>query len=345
PAPVYPSPAQDDCGGIGGYSIAPDYMKLLTALLHADAKLLKSSSIDEMFEPQLPDSKYLEQVLKVPEMRNILVGNFPEGLKVNFGLGGMLNMEPLPSGRRKGSMQWGGMPNLFWWIDRKSAICGTYFSQVMPMGDRKSIDLFSELETERVSCGPVILSGDVGPGCPIQPTLSPTVSLDAAYIATSYVDSSLEGRHSVVERYDGSLFSSSRLIAETDRSIFRKSICETYDRGNPPSHIGTGRAAQVSWDEPPILPPLVRTSLGTSTVHVSAKPQQATGLPRSLANKVNAIKRCVGAGVAETRRNTMFNCCESRYLSPVTTTDEFALNTRHKADDDIPLRSAALKLR
>ncbi|KAL5349573.1 hypothetical protein ACLOAV_005868 [Pseudogymnoascus australis] len=81
PAPVYPSPAQDDCGGIGGYSTAPDYMKLLSALLHADAKLLKSSSIDEMFEPQLPDSKYLQQVLKVPEMRNILAGNFPEGLK------------------------------------------------------------------------------------------------------------------------------------------------------------------------------------------------------------------------------------------------------------------------
>lgn len=115
PVPVYPSPAQDDCGGIGGYSTAADYMKLLTAILHADAKLLKTSSIDEMFKPQLPDSRYLEQVLlSSEEMRNTLAGNLPKGLKVNFGLGGMLNMDPLPSGRQKGAMQWGGMPNLFW---------------------------------------------------------------------------------------------------------------------------------------------------------------------------------------------------------------------------------------
>jgi hypothetical protein len=65
------------------------------------------------------------------------------------------------------------------------------------------------------------------------------------YIATSYVDSSLESRRSVVDRYDESLFSSSRLIAEIDRAIFPKSFCETYDRGYLPSQIGTGRAALV----------------------------------------------------------------------------------------------------
>jgi CubicO group peptidase (beta-lactamase class C family) len=75
--PVYPSPANDDCGGIRAYSTAPDYMMLLTAILNADAKLLKSSSIDEMFRPQLPDPKFLEQVLQIPELRNILSGNFP----------------------------------------------------------------------------------------------------------------------------------------------------------------------------------------------------------------------------------------------------------------------------
>ncbi|KFZ11007.1 hypothetical protein V501_04948 [Pseudogymnoascus sp. VKM F-4519 (FW-2642)] len=189
PAPVYPSPAQDDCGGIGGYSTAPDYMKLLTALLHADAKLLKSSSIDEMFEPQLPDSKYLEQVLKVPEMRNILAGNFPEGLKVNFGLGGMLNMEPFPSGRRKGAMQWGGMPNLFWWVDRESAICGAYFSQVMPMGDRKSIDLFSELETELIPRPVAIYAQQQSAGHhPVIPAVDHTPQFSTARCHHAYVD-------------------------------------------------------------------------------------------------------------------------------------------------------------
>jgi CubicO group peptidase (beta-lactamase class C family) len=114
PTPVYPSPAQDDCGGVGGYSTAPDYMKLLTSLLRDDGKLLTNSSIEEMFRPQLPDPKYLEQVLQIPELHSVLAGNFPKGLKVNHGLGGMLNMEPLPTGRCAGAMQWGGMPNLSW---------------------------------------------------------------------------------------------------------------------------------------------------------------------------------------------------------------------------------------
>jgi CubicO group peptidase (beta-lactamase class C family) len=114
PTPVYPSPAQDDCGGVGGYSTAPDYMKLLTSLLRDDGKLLKSSTIEEMLRPQLPNPKYLEQVLQIPELHSVLASNFPKGLKVNHGLGGMLNMEPLPTGRSAGAMQWGGMPNLFW---------------------------------------------------------------------------------------------------------------------------------------------------------------------------------------------------------------------------------------
>ncbi|KAL3428511.1 beta-lactamase family protein [Phlyctema vagabunda] len=146
--PVYATPAQDDCGGIGSYSTAPDYMKVVTALLQADERILKKSSIDEMFKPQLTSPKYLEEVIKVPELRSVLAGNFPAGLKVNFGLGGMLNMEPLSTGRLTGSMQWGGMPNLFWWVDRESGVCGTYFSQVMPTGDQKSLDVFTKLESE-----------------------------------------------------------------------------------------------------------------------------------------------------------------------------------------------------
>jgi hypothetical protein len=114
PTPLYPSPAQDDCGGVGGYSSAPDYMKMLTSLLRDDGKLLKSSSIEEMFKPQLPDPKYLEQVMQVPELHGLFAGNFPMGLKVDYGLGGMLSLEPLPTGRCAGAMQWGGMPNLFW---------------------------------------------------------------------------------------------------------------------------------------------------------------------------------------------------------------------------------------
>lgn len=114
PGLIYPSPAEDDLGGIGCYSTAPDFMKLLTSLVARDGKLLKDSTIDEMLKPQLSDSKYLEQALEIPDIGNIIGYNIPKGMKVNYGLGGLINMEPTKSGRHEGSMQWGGMPNLFW---------------------------------------------------------------------------------------------------------------------------------------------------------------------------------------------------------------------------------------
>ena len=112
--PVFASPAEDDCGGVGIYTTAPDYIKILEDLVSSDSKLLKAGTIDEMFKPQLPDPVHLETVLKVPALKQVLGGNLPAGLKVNHGLGGLVTLEPLPTGRPAGSMQWGGMPNLYW---------------------------------------------------------------------------------------------------------------------------------------------------------------------------------------------------------------------------------------
>jgi hypothetical protein len=64
-------------------------------------------------------------------------------------------------------------------------------------------------------------------------------------IATSYIDSDLEGWHPVVARYDGSLFSSSLLITESDRLICPISFYETYDRGSLLSRIDTGKAIRL----------------------------------------------------------------------------------------------------
>ncbi len=55
------------------------------------------------------------------------------------------------------------------------------------------------------------------------------------------LDSDLEGRHAVVLRWDGLLFSFSLLIAESDSSIFLISFYETYDRGSLPSRINIDR--------------------------------------------------------------------------------------------------------
>jgi CubicO group peptidase (beta-lactamase class C family) len=112
--PPFSRTAPDDCGGVGAYSSAPDYIKLLLSITKDDGKLLKSETIDEMFKPQLPDPKYLAEVLKDPLAKAGLAGIIPEGIKLDYGLGGMINVDPMPGMRAAGSMQWGGLPCLYW---------------------------------------------------------------------------------------------------------------------------------------------------------------------------------------------------------------------------------------
>lgn len=133
-------------GGGGLASTASDYIKVLISLLKNDEKLLKRETVKYMFQPHLKDPQHLRKIHANPAAYG-LAGNIPPGLKVDFGLGGILNQEQLPSGRSAGGMQWGGYPNLFWWINPKDGICGCYFSQLVPTGDVQSFEMYKTFET------------------------------------------------------------------------------------------------------------------------------------------------------------------------------------------------------
>lgn len=135
-----------DAGGGGSASTANDYIKLLISILRNDESILKKPTVDYMFQPQLKDPSHLRKMHANPEAFG-LAGNIPPGLKVDFGLGGILNQEMLPTGRSAGGMQWGGYPNLFWWINRTDGICGCYFSQLIPPGDAESFEMYKKFET------------------------------------------------------------------------------------------------------------------------------------------------------------------------------------------------------
>ena len=113
--PSAPFPVQDpidDQGGGGLYSSPNDYVKVLVALLCNDGTLLKPETVDKMFTPQLPDSKYLEIVVNPPE--GLMYRGGVDSQAWNYGLGGILNMEDVEAVCKKGTMSWGGLPNLFW---------------------------------------------------------------------------------------------------------------------------------------------------------------------------------------------------------------------------------------
>jgi hypothetical protein len=102
-----------------------------------------------MFKPQLSSSSraYLMKLLKIPELTDSMGLSMPMGINLDHGLAGMLCLEDIKGRRRNGTMFWSGLPNLFWFSDRKGGMCGMYASQVIPAGDPKSTLLFAQFET------------------------------------------------------------------------------------------------------------------------------------------------------------------------------------------------------
>jgi CubicO group peptidase (beta-lactamase class C family) len=139
----------NESGGGGCSSTANDFIKLLASVLDPNPKILRPETIDLLFSPSLVTPKHLSRVHANPQSAGTAAtaSNIPVGTKVDHGLGGILNMEKIGlTGRAEGSMQWGGLTNLFWWLDRKDGICGCYFGQLLPPGDKKSVEMYEAYE-------------------------------------------------------------------------------------------------------------------------------------------------------------------------------------------------------
>lgn len=125
-----------DCfGGHGAYAQLGDYIKVLHSLLANDSKLLQPATVDAMFTPQLGEGSAAGLNGFVQAFSAMLPGEVAEGIPAQHGLGGALWMEDDAGRRRKGTMQWGGLVNPFWAIDREAGIALTFGTQVLPPGD------------------------------------------------------------------------------------------------------------------------------------------------------------------------------------------------------------------
>ena len=124
PSPPYVVNPTDDEGGVGCYTTAPDYLKLLKSLLQNDGKVLKPETVTEMFEPQLHNPGYLAAALEGPRFARVAMPGMPAGTRWNWGLSGLIATEGLPGRAGRGTMLWGGRPNLQWVsIRRFDVIC------------------------------------------------------------------------------------------------------------------------------------------------------------------------------------------------------------------------------
>lgn len=101
----------DDLGGGGLHSCPADYIKVLISLLKNDGTLLRPETVKMMFEPQLADPKHLMVMTQDPKGGAMFRGGV-DCNTWNFGLGGILTLDDVEGVCKKGTMSWGGLPNL-----------------------------------------------------------------------------------------------------------------------------------------------------------------------------------------------------------------------------------------
>jgi CubicO group peptidase (beta-lactamase class C family) len=71
---------------------------------------------------------------------------FP-GVTKKWGLSFMINDEEAPTGQSAGSLCWAGLPNTYYWIDRRKGLGGVYMTQILPFADVKALPLFHAFES------------------------------------------------------------------------------------------------------------------------------------------------------------------------------------------------------
>ena len=135
-------------GGGGIYSTGPDYLTLIRMLLHGGAldgvHILRPDTVALMGQNQI--GKIEAGVLKTttPALSNDV--DFFPGISLKWGLGHMINMQPIPDGRSAGSMTWGGLLNTYYWIDPGRRIAAVFMTQVLPFADKRALRIYRQFE-------------------------------------------------------------------------------------------------------------------------------------------------------------------------------------------------------
>ncbi|CZT16730.1 probable transesterase (LovD) [Ramularia collo-cygni] len=130
-----------DFGGQGLFMPGPDYMKILHSLLANDGKLLKTSTVNDMFEHHLtPEATAVHQEALAGPLGFMFRNGVAPGTKTGHGLGGVLTRQDAEGWYGDRTLSWGGGMTLTWFIDRKNDICGLGAIQTALPMDAETID-------------------------------------------------------------------------------------------------------------------------------------------------------------------------------------------------------------
>jgi len=143
-------------GGAGCFAKPQEYCKILAMLLNDGVgsngtRVLKASTIEEMFKNQIPHMPNFARnpiASAKPDLSNPMPELYPQPpeQEQGWGLTFFLTPHPGPTGRGPNTAHWAGLPNLWWWCDRSKGVAGFVCTQILPSGDLKTALLTGEVE-------------------------------------------------------------------------------------------------------------------------------------------------------------------------------------------------------
>jgi methyl acetate hydrolase len=137
-------------GGGGLYGTARDYLAFAQMIMnggsHHGAQVLRRETVDLMAQSHIGALDIPVMKTAIPPLSNDV--ELLPGVSKKWGLSFLINEQPLPTGRAAGSLAWAGLANTYFWIDRRTRVCGVFLSQLLPFFDRTAVDLFVKFETE-----------------------------------------------------------------------------------------------------------------------------------------------------------------------------------------------------
>jgi methyl acetate hydrolase len=147
----YSRPSEDFfSGGAGLSSTAGDYIRFLRALLNEGeldgARILGAATVDLMAQNHIGELEAADSFISLAPGLSNDFDLIPDS-EDKFGLGFLINSEPIPGGRSTGSLAWAGLYNTYFWIDREQNLCGVLVTQILPFYDADVVGLLNRFET------------------------------------------------------------------------------------------------------------------------------------------------------------------------------------------------------
>lgn len=147
---VKPQDPEFEEGGGGLYSTCRDYTRFTRMILNNGEldgqRIISPETVALMSRNAIGDLSVGPLKTVMPDLSNDC--EFFPGQRKTWGLSFMINEEKAPTGRSAGSLSWAGLSNVYFWIDPKKDIAGTFMTQMLPFADEISVEGFLGFETK-----------------------------------------------------------------------------------------------------------------------------------------------------------------------------------------------------